>query len=436
MTFLLIGDDFYSNENSIQAANFSNVISFDASIVCRLKNDKDYFKREEIYFNYELINGTKLNFADLFTKDADLYTIIRKGFYRILASNDAYYPGGYYDEKRDEWIEGEYVPTITEYDIDKKINEFMNNSCNPFYFNSQRVYLGGEYYACIEFKDIADEVTIYNKYLTDESIYEKNDIGLKNIWTCAIPCSDMISFQEYGFLEDNFYYDITECEYYLPSFENYPYNDFFTRVLEENRKNAFEEVEKYRSIAKENPNNFYVFLVSPSVTPIVQQKYVFETNTWNNKYSNIISTGMTGKLIVASGENAKENTMNKLLEAYRYYNISFYSGLVMNLYYDENATDINVDNIIYNAKTEKETSIKEIFRENVDYEEILNLKLKEEIESKKITSTSEELNTLIENAKFYIDSNFIYAKILDFDYYITLISFSSSEAENLLNIYD
>ncbi len=431
---VLDGEEFYTDTNGSSSANFSNVLSFRTCIYSKVKGE---YHTDYINFNYELVNGTKLKFEDLFTKDADLYTIIRKAFYRILASEEVLYYGGYYDEEKDEWVEAPYVPDTTEDEINRKINKFINNSYEPFYFNSQRVYLDNEYRACIEFKDIADEVTIYDKYLTDESIYERDDIGLKNLWTCSIPCREAVSFQEYGFLEDNFYYDITGGSNYFPSNDEYPYKDYLEKVNEETLKSARKQVEEYRKIAKENPDKFYIVFVSPSAGRVSNGKYDYESNTRTYKHSNIITSQINTSLLVASGENAKEDAMNDLLDKYRYYNIGFYGGLAKLLYNTDAFAESKEDITMYNAKAQKEiTSIGELFKDGVDYEKILDSNLMEELETMDLVDTPEKLNKNMQEAKFYISSSSIYAKVPDCEYPLDLLWLDDEETEELLNIYD
>lgn len=436
----LDGENFYNIiDNSSSLANFSNVLSFRTHII--YKTDEDSYNYEYVYFNYELVNGERLRFTDLFTKDADLYTIIRKAFYRILAADDAYYNGGYYDEETGEWVDAPYTPVVTEENINKKINQFIANSYEPFYFNSQRIYFD-DYSACVEFKDIADEVTIYDKYLTDESIYERNDIGLKNLWTCSISCSDQLYFREYGFLEDNLYYDIAinRGNYYNFDEGEYPYNDFLEELRDENINDVQKQVEKYRDTAKENPDKFYVVFASGQVYPIILDKYDYEARKWNYKQTKVIDSCVDMSLMVTSGENAKENTIKDLLEKYRYYNIAFYMGQVKYLYNFYNTDEFPEKEsqiTMYTARERKKiNSISELFKEGINAEELLNLKLREELQNMDIVDSAEKLDQLVNEAEFYIASSAIYAKVPGCEYDIAVIWIDDEEIEGKLNIFD
>ena len=74
---------------------------------------------------------------------------------------------------------------IGEYEIEKYSKNFLANKNRIFYFSPFEIVIRANGYTCLYYlKDIADSVVIYNKYLTENSIFEKDNIGAKSIITC------------------------------------------------------------------------------------------------------------------------------------------------------------------------------------------------------------------------------------------------------------
>ena len=65
--------------------NFANVLS----ISYRIYNKENYHTISGLDFNYELLNGNRLNFEDLFKIDADIYSIVRRIYNRRLVNSIA-----------------------------------------------------------------------------------------------------------------------------------------------------------------------------------------------------------------------------------------------------------------------------------------------------------------------------------------------------------
>ena len=135
-------DNIYiTDTNTYIKSNFSNVISYNWSFNFEILNGEKY-NYESVFLNYELVNGERLNFEDLFVKNADLYSIVRRIFYRQVARESL---GGeidgsaYYDKESGKWLKDawdpytgeditvEYIPYLTEYDVSKRIENFMMN---------------------------------------------------------------------------------------------------------------------------------------------------------------------------------------------------------------------------------------------------------------------------------------------------------------------
>lgn len=445
---------YYFSEYYHDYSNFSNIISF--------YGDVDYKIKEESFshilaFNYELLNGERLKFEDLFKNDTDIHSIVRKIFYRSASKNVETGLGEmagdiYYDKEENIWkykawewnengedyeIEVEYIPPLTEYDINKMIMSFINKDDNKFYFSPTSLYLvpnENNYSYYIYLKDIANEVVIYDKYLTEESLYEASDIGRKNIWTCAERMNN--EYICYGFAEDNLYYEVSWRSYNNMSESDYPFKKSVNTLKEEVIRISKVKIEEYKKIAKENLDQFYVLYIN---IPIEYIDY--------KEYNNILSSSINEYLSSADIKYKKE-IMDEILDSYRYHNLGFYSSALeyAGFAYDKTTNVDNeikykefiqkIDEKIYDVRNLKEiTSIGEVFENDVDYMSIIETNLKQEIRKRKnYDITEEELSNLVKNSDYNLSLDGIEAMVPGFDYIITI--WYSDFDKSILKIYD
>ena len=125
-----------------------------------------------------MTTGEEISIDKLFTSDAPIEDILRKSAYYSLIENNT-----------EENLSGDLV--VSDYgdiedDIAIFINQYKKGKINKFYFSPKYIYiLYGENVIKIDMKQYADYIAIYNRYLTDESIFETNDVGLKNLYTLS-----------------------------------------------------------------------------------------------------------------------------------------------------------------------------------------------------------------------------------------------------------
>lgn len=357
---------FYTN------ANFSNVLSIICT--CGLKDDW-----KEIYLNYELINGEELKLDDLLSKNTDIYTVVRKAFYRAAAGSavrneDIEEPK--YDPTTNTWYIYRYEwSTSTESSEKKKVEfvidedevaqniaNFINSSRKDFFFSSQGVYLK-TYNYFVNFTDIADNIVIYDKYLTDESLYERDDIGLKNLFTCAFSCSNVVKYQDYKMLGDNLFYDVAIKESDTVIWNRINAAGVNEKMCELLKKKSYKKLEEYKELASKNPDKFYVVIIRPLVSILD-----FENNAENTYF---INTQLDIKL--AENQESKEVNMKQIKEQYRYPNVSFYDS-AGDYYYDYNNPAKIVSEPVewYDLKTLEKIDIEKYYDENEEYREFLN----------------------------------------------------------------
>lgn len=226
-------------------ANFSNTLSFELTYVAKINDDDDGFYQGFKGINYDLTTGNEITIDKLFTSDAPIENILRNSAYYSFAQNNV-----------EENLSGDFV--VTDYgDIEGEISVFINqykkNKIKEFSFSPKKIniYYGENKIITIDMEQYADYIDIYNRYLTDESIFETNDVGLKNLYTLSERYSVDYRYTNYE-KGSNYFIDInidnTDGEK----------NSFSKKLLQNKISEIEAEIEKVKSIASRNTSDFYI----------------------------------------------------------------------------------------------------------------------------------------------------------------------------------
>ena len=260
------------SSNMINTANFENVISFEISYVAKKDDNGDGFYQDIKGINYDLTTGEEISIDKLFTSDAPIEDILRKSAYYSLIENNT-----------EENLSGDLV--VSDYgdiedDIATFINQYKKGKINKFYFSPKYIYiLYGENVIKIDMKQYADYIAIYNRYLTDESIFETNDVGLKNLYTLSerYTIDYRYTIYEKG---SNYLVDI--------NIDNIDLDEtaFSKKVLQIKIKELDDEIKKMKSIASRDTNNFYIINyymnINTTVESSTQQNLTYCEKTGNS----------------------------------------------------------------------------------------------------------------------------------------------------------
>ncbi|MBQ8541147.1 MAG: hypothetical protein IJ435_06700 [Clostridia bacterium] len=287
--------------NYYTRANFANVISIAFSV-----GFEEFPYAEHIYFNYNLVNGEELKLEDLFMADADILSIVRASFYKELA----FY--GEYDHTKK-------LHSPDENEVYKVVKDFMAEEDKQFAFSPSGIYLyQNNNFAEIKMLDYAEDIAIYSRYMTKESIFTGEYEGYKNIFTCADTQYDLFDIIEYGYLEDNLWYDFTVGETYIP-YDNPP-EDARLAKFEAFRQKAIEQerikLETFRESAKLNPDKFYIVLSKPSIHMDNDSEY--ENGQWHYTYYDTATVYSNIQLFEMPMEVYETVYKDKIIETYRY----------------------------------------------------------------------------------------------------------------------
>lgn len=274
--------------------NFENTISIEFYVT------DENAVTQRLGLNYELVKGERIALEELFFEKSDLLGIVRKAFYNEFVLNGDYD----YESESFSFDESEFYTTVQNY---------MNLEEKPFAFTPFEIYLlAGEETATVSMTEYADEITVYSKYNTKESLFEKDDIGFKGAFTCSNINYDMFDKIEYGYAAENLWYDITvwsnfydaEC----PADKLEAFNAFKGKIYDE----IDEFKKKYEKLAEKTPDRFYIVLEKPSLSidmeSVGEKTVYFDTASLNDRID----------VYEMDKEYFETIYKDKLIEAYRY----------------------------------------------------------------------------------------------------------------------
>ena len=400
-------------------SNFSNIISI------------NYYMNVNTYLhlNYNLLTGERLKLEDIFVKDADILEIVRDA-YRERLSNYSY---------SFEFIDDDGVAIFDENELYKIVKGYMNTSEKDFMLSPSEIYFySNDSGASVKLIDIADKISIYTKYLTNESIYESNDIGRKNIFTLVETNYDLFDIIDYGYLEDNFWYDVTVSKMYfpdgqVPNEKMEKFNAYAKTLTNE----AYEKVNEYREKAKNNPDKFYILICTPNVSMYNDGKY--ENGEWFYTYSNMAISNLNTKVYEMPIEMYINEYKDKIIEGYRNNYFVMRGGMYYVVEEPESGDSVTYEKIEaqrkYNYITNREIKdLSEIFNEDVNYMEILEEMVRKEIKERYERSES-EIEELLKSAKYDFQGWNIKVDIPQIEYFSLNIYLEAFD-KTTLNIFD
>ncbi len=338
--------------NYYTRANFANVISISFSVGFEEEPYSD-----GIDFNYNLVDGEKLKLEDLFMPDVDLLSIVRTAFYKELA-----FYGEYDSEKK--------LHSPDENEVYRLVKGFMSEDDKRFTFSSSGIFL---YYknnfAEIKMVDYPSDIAIYSKYMTDKSIFTGEYEGFKNAFTCSNTQYDIFEKIEYGYLEDNLWYDFTIGKDYIPQHEegfDAEKAEKYTALKQDMYQKFYALIESYQTIAKNNPDTFYTVLFKPSCSLYISSEY--NDGRWFNTFSNLASAYNSIYIYSMPFEVYENSFKDLIIDTYRYEYFAMRGGayLMEDELPEGVQLEVKKDSYLYNYITGEEyTSLKDIFFDDI-----------------------------------------------------------------------
>lgn len=231
--------------NMWECANFANTLSFEVSYVAKIDDDDDGVYQGIKSLNYDLTTGKKITIDKLFTSDAPTEDILRKS---------AYY--SFIQTRMEDSLSGNFM--ISDYgDIEEEIALFINRykkgkitefSYTPKVIN---IWYDENTNITIDMKEYGEYIAIYNRYLSEETIFEINNIGIKNLYTLTERVKNNCAYMNYE-KGKNYFIDISV------DFNEENENEFAKDLAQNKIKDIEKEIDKLKSYANRYTDRFYI----------------------------------------------------------------------------------------------------------------------------------------------------------------------------------
>lgn len=255
--------------NMTNIANFANTVSFEISYTSKINDGGDGFYKGIKGLNYDLTTGQQIQIDKVFTSDVPIEDILRVSSYNSLIQ-----------KKAENNLAGELI--VNDYgDIEDEIFNFMYlykiGKLTEFTFSPKYINIYyGEDIISIEMEKYMNNIAIYNRYLSDEDIYETNTIGLKGLYTVSerVNVENRYTYYEKG---NNYFIDINLDN---ADGEN---NKFSTNLKMEKIRKIENEVEKLKYIASQNLNNFYILNYNMQIYTVFEESLGYNVTYYKEK---------------------------------------------------------------------------------------------------------------------------------------------------------
>ena len=240
-------------------ANYSNILSvtFYGS-----KSDSNYVPQINIekFLNYDLTTGNKIKLEDLFLPgtDIDLYAqndIYKQKLHDSFSKKNIFFNPDYWQSGELQYV----LDEIDEIDFIKQYNKYKNSK-KDFYLTTTGIGISYSKYGnygdvYIKYMDCLDNLVVYTKFLTKESIFERDDIGLKDLYVCSSVVDQ--NDQSVYLIKDLATNLRIDARINVWTSEGYNELEFFKNTLAKLKAELIEKKEEYIKIANENKDKYY-----------------------------------------------------------------------------------------------------------------------------------------------------------------------------------
>lgn len=357
---------------SFVEANYSNILSvtFYAS-----KSNANYRNELNIhkYLNYDLTTGNHLNIEDLFVPNTDVDLLVQDYIYQNEL-HDAFSEKGIFFNP-DYWNDGRLnylVNEINELEFIKEYNKYKNGN-KDFYITETGVNVRysndvGDSGAYIEFKKYLDKIVIFDKYVLNESIFETDDIGVKDLYVCShIIMFDDNSYCNIKDVTSNFRID---ARIYMLAPDGYKENEIFNTEIEKLKTEIAQKEEEFKKKANENKDKYYLIEIVYYVNNYDPKFYSSGSNVVNISYNKFLIS-KNEKSFEVSTEDFEDWFEDKIISAYtaENYDMEYQMNIILNeeekskCVYNE-----SFEGTAYDLETgEVIKDLEDVFVEGVDY---------------------------------------------------------------------
>ena len=242
--------------NGYVRSNYGDVLSIEIveGYTKQEKNGEENYDYKSYSLNYRLDTGKQIVFNDLFINTANMDNIIQQALYKSLMDKIKY------SEESDSTEENEFLVDYANADYSelesemlKYIKLYREKGPEYFYFIEDRIYLGiSDIELEIKMEAIMQDIAIYKRFLSKETLYEDKSKGTKNIFVFNYPKTNYLKEGQYL---DNLYIEVdTNIEYESKNGYYYDDPDYIKKCNETTDKFLKDYIDK----AKNNPQTAYI----------------------------------------------------------------------------------------------------------------------------------------------------------------------------------
>lgn len=361
-------------------ANFSNVLSL-AFYGSKYGSNSRNQLNESRYLNYDLTTGNRLKLEDLFVPGADIDLYAQNSIYKELLHDTFSEKGVFFDPQY--WESGECTYVVDEIDELKFIKEFNKYKTAPkefcFSYNQISIVYGEDYdnYVYIRFKDCMDDLAIFDKFVTEEGIFERDDIGVKNLYVCSNATTGK---GYYTFIDDvtsNFRID---ARVYPVVNERILESQKYIETLEKLKQDIAGRKNDIKEIAKKNKDKYYYLTINVTINDFIPKYYCTYSEqdiTYDEFY-----VYTEEDLYEVDKNDFSDWFENKLISA-NYYEMG--AGYLNMLLSDDEKKKCKIerkyDSVAYNINSEKVyRNLEDLFKEDSNYLSVIDKVLQREYE--------------------------------------------------------
>lgn len=263
----LVNEQIDEGQNAITSyvsGNFSNILSVN---IYTSNNSDEYeasnYNSKDFYLNFNLNDGSRIMFTDLFVNDASIAKVVRSAMHETRVTN-AFWDELYKIEEESNYLRDDRYDDLHKrpmpIDDDKLTNDvisFMNTPDEEkcFSISSTGIGLfandGRDYLGTIKYETNAEELAVYDRYVVSPISLFKEKFAPKKIITCAEYTQDYYVEELRGEEASNLYIDFSRSKNFDRS--NQYYDDINDENLEAMNKayNDYIDKEVYGNVIKE-----------------------------------------------------------------------------------------------------------------------------------------------------------------------------------------
>lgn len=295
--------------NGYVRANYGDVLSIEIveGYTKQEKNGEENYDYKSYSLNYRLDTGKQIVFNDLFINTANMDNIIQQALYKSLMDKIKY------SEESDSTEENEFLVDYANADYSelesemlKYIKLYREKGPEYFYFLEDRIYLGiFDIELEIKMEAIMQDIAIYKRFLSKETLYEDKSKGTKNIFVFNYPKTNYLKEGQYL---DNLYIEVdTNIEYESKNGYYYDDPDYIKKCNETTDKFLKDYIDK----AKNNPQTAYIIqgyidVNNSEIKDVVEISKSYSYTTMSKDYYD-----KEGKNIFAQKQKATRDSLDE-----------------------------------------------------------------------------------------------------------------------------